>query len=72
MDAREQRGLVIAATCRLRRNADGTWLVPSQSRTKEVVGYTVNLQAKTCTCLDHKEGGEEERAILPMLRNRGG
>jgi len=56
MDAREQRGLVIAATCRLRRNADGTWLVPSQSRAKEV-GYTVNLQAKTCTCLDHTDGG---------------
>ncbi len=56
MNEREQRGLVIAATCRLRRNNDGTWLVPSQSRTKEV-GYTVNLTAKTCTCLDHTEGG---------------
>src|ERR1700737_915367 len=31
MDAREQRGLIIAATCRLHRNDDGTWLVPSQS-----------------------------------------
>ncbi len=55
MDAREQRGLVIAATCRLRRNSDGTWLVPSQSKVKEV-GYTVNLEAKSCTCLDHTEG----------------
>ena len=56
MDPRQQRGLVIAATCRLHRNDDGTWLVPSQtSRTN--VGYVVNLQAKTCTCPDHVEGG---------------
>jgi transposase len=56
MDAREQRGLVIAATCRLRRNTDGTWLVPSQTD-RTTVGYTVNLQAKSCTCLDHTDGG---------------
>jgi transposase len=56
MDPRQQRGLIIAATCRLHRNDDGTWLVPSQS-SREAVGYTVNLQAKTCTCPDHVEGG---------------
>src|SRR5436853_6184757 len=56
MNAREERGLVIAATCRLRRNDDGTWFVPSQT-SKEVVGYQVNLEAKTCTCPDHVEGG---------------
>ena len=56
MDAREQRGLIIAATCRLHRNDDGTWLVPSQSSTA-VIGYQVDLEKKTCTCLDHKEGG---------------
>jgi transposase len=56
MDAREQRGLIIAATCRLSRQADGTWLVPSQSN-REAVGYVVNLEAKTCTCPDHVEGG---------------
>ena len=31
MNAREERGLVIAATCKLNRLSDGTWLVPSQS-----------------------------------------
>lgn len=56
MDAREQRGLIIAATCRLNRNNDGTWLVPSQSR-GEAVGYTVDLAKKTCTCPDHSERG---------------
>jgi len=56
MDPRQQRGLVIAATCRLHRNDDGTWRVPSQS-SRETIAYTVNLDAKTCTCLDHTEGG---------------
>jgi len=56
MDPREQRGLIIAATCRLRRNDDGTWLVPSQSK-REAVGYSVNIEKKTCTCPDHVEGG---------------
>ncbi len=56
MDARQQRGLLIAATCRLHRRDDGTWLVPSQSNAA-VVGYVVNLETKDCTCLDHQEGG---------------
>src|SRR5229473_8532908 len=56
MDAREQRGLIIAATCRLRPNKDGTWTVPSQT-SKEMVAYQVNLETKSCTCLDHTEGG---------------
>jgi transposase len=49
--------MVIAATCRLNRADDGVWLVPSQSRNAEHTCYRVNLSAKTCTCLDHKEGG---------------
>ena len=57
MDAREERGLIIAATCRLNRMNDGTWLVPSQTKAGDVAAYSVNLEAKTCTCLDHKEGG---------------
>src|SRR5436190_12857555 len=56
MDAREQRGLIIAATCRLHRNDNGTWLVPSQTN-KGAVAYTVNLEARTCTCPDHAESG---------------
>jgi len=56
MNAREERGLIIAATCRLHRNDDGTWLVPSQT-SRTAVGYVVNLEAKTCTCPDHLEGG---------------
>ena len=56
MTPREERGLVIAATCRLNRLNDGTWLVPSQTN-RESLTYRVNLEAKTCTCPDHTEGG---------------
>jgi transposase len=56
MDAREQRGLIIAATCRLNRNPDGTWKVPSQT-SKESIFYTVNLETKACTCPDCTESG---------------
>lgn len=57
MDVREQRGIVIAALCKLNRKDDGTWLVPAQSKNAEQACYRVNLESKTCTCLDHKEGG---------------
>jgi transposase len=56
MTPREERGLIIAATCRLNRLSDGTWLVPSQTN-REVVSYKVNLEKKSCTCLDHVDGG---------------
>lgn len=57
MTPREERGLIIAATCRLNRLDDGTWLVPSQSNKGGGGVYRVNLEAKTCTCLDHTDGG---------------
>jgi hypothetical protein len=55
MDAREQRGLVIAAMCKLSRNSDGLWLVPSQSGAEKI--YRVDVEKKTCSCPDHQEGG---------------
>lgn len=56
MSPREERGLIIAATSRLNRNADGTWRVPAQTN-REVLFYTVNLETKACTCLDCTDGG---------------
>lgn len=55
MDAREQRGLIIAATCKLKQTNAGTWIVPSQSNTDKL--YQVDLNKKTCTCPDHQEAG---------------
>src|SRR5688500_7486566 len=53
MNAREERGLVIAAMCKLNKTRDG-WLVPSQSGTGV---YTCNVQSMTCTCPDFQERG---------------
>ena len=53
MNAREERGLVIAALCKLNKTAD-CWLVPSQS--SELI-YRVNVEKQTCTCPDHQEAG---------------
>jgi hypothetical protein len=54
MDAREQRGLAIAALCRLNHQKFG-WLVPSQSSAD--TQYLVDPERGTCTCPDHKEHG---------------
>jgi hypothetical protein len=53
MNAREERGLVIAALCKLNKTPAG-WLVPSQHGTAI---YTVDPDKQTCTCPDHLEGG---------------
>ncbi len=54
MDAREQRGLEIAARFRVRRTIGG-WLVPSQSGLDR---YTVVMgETPTCTCLDYETRG---------------
>src|SRR5260370_1260088 len=55
MNAREQRGLVIAAICKLSRNGNGTWLVPSQ--TMDGKKYEVDPDHGKCTCLDCQESG---------------
>ena len=50
MDARQQRGLEIAAKGRIRRQ-DDTWLVPSQAKDGE--RYTV-IPGLRCSCPDHE------------------
>jgi transposase len=52
MDAREERGLVIAATKRIKQGNDGCWRVPSQ--TGDGTFYTVDLTHQRCTCPDHE------------------
>jgi transposase len=54
MDARQERGMVIAATTKIRRQKGGAYMVPSQSQTGE---YTVTFQPrakhpKHCSCPD--------------------
>jgi len=54
MTPREERGLVIAALCKLNFQ-NGVWVVPSQTATEKK--YVVNLKQQTCSCPDHQETG---------------
>lgn len=54
MNPREERGVVIAALCKLSQ-VDGQWVVPSQSGPDK--RYVVDAAAGTCTCPDHAETG---------------
>src|SRR5215213_10141985 len=56
MNPREQRGVLIAAMCKLNREG-GEWIVPSQTTGERT--YRVNVTLQTCTCLDHTDGGEK-------------
>jgi transposase len=73
MDPREQRGIIIAAMCRIDRQ-NGAWLVPSQTAAERK--YTVSLDGNgTCTCLDCTEGGfvcKHIRAVRITLRRELG
>lgn len=50
---REQRGLVIAATCKIKQQGD-VWIVPSQS---EGQVHRVNVNRQNCTCADNQDTG---------------
>jgi Transposase DDE domain len=64
MDARQQRGLVIAAMCRLNQTSPNVWLVPSQSKGETL--YHVNTTEQTCTCPDHAESGHKCKHIFAV------
>ena len=51
MEAREQRGLEIAASKRITQGADG-WRVPSQNAAGTY--YMVSIEEQRCTCPDHE------------------
>lgn len=64
MDAREQRGLQIAALCKLQKKG-GVWLVPSQSGNGR---YTVCPDPTNphCTCPDHMEWNHKCKHIFAV------
>src|SRR5262245_8742051 len=55
MEAREERGIVIAALCKLKKEGHH-WLVPSQTGRPAV--YRVDPDHKTCTCPDYLDRQE--------------
>ncbi len=75
MDAREQRGMQIAATTRLRRTTEG-WIVPSQSggtsyRVRPLVPLRRALPGQTipdytCTCPDWEARGRDCKHVFAV------
>jgi transposase len=63
MTPREERGLVIAAHCKLKKVGD-EWLVPSQSGSDKV--YRVDPRENTCTCPDHAENGHRCKHLFAV------
>jgi hypothetical protein len=55
LDPREQRGLIIAAKCRLKRKGN-VWLVPSRSSSLKY-SVTPHPAGPHCTCPDHEVNG---------------
>jgi len=51
LDERQQRGLVIAATSKITKRGNETWIVPSQSLNGKYA-VTVTAEGKECTCPD--------------------
>ncbi len=63
MEPREQRGLVIAALCKLNKTDEG-WIVPSQSGAERM--YRVDPVKQTCTCPDHSEAGQKCKHLFAV------
>jgi transposase len=64
MDGREQRGLEIAATKKLRQNG-AVWIVPSQRGTGTYVVDPTEAQP-TCSCPDYEDRGEPCKHIFAV------
>jgi transposase len=70
-DMREQRAVLIAATCRI-THRDGKWYVPSQSAGER--HYEVDLATEKCTCPDCENGFlcKHVRAVKIVVRRERG
>ncbi len=56
LDLRQQRGLALAQSSRIKQIVSSTFLVPSQSQNSG--GYVVNTEKGSCSCPDHELRGE--------------
>lgn len=65
MDGRQQRGMEIAAQCRIDAKGENGWLVPSQSGEGR---YTVTITGlgKKCSCPDHETRGVDRKHIFAV------
>lgn len=57
MEAREQRGLALAAVARIERTGQSKWLVPSQSAAGTIYEVDADPANPSCNCPDHQDRG---------------
>lgn len=71
MNAREERGLAIAARCAIKQVGD-TWMVPSQSGGARYAVRVGDGVLPSCTCMDHELRGVKCKHIfaVEIVRNR--
>lgn len=65
VNAREQRGLLIAATMRIRRNGDA-WSVPSQTVNGNTYTVTLMGESPKCSCPDHEKRQDKCKHIFAV------
>jgi hypothetical protein len=65
-EARQQRGLVIAAKCRIKQNGNDAWLVPSQSTPGGRYSVYRDGEGFRYTCSDHEIGGCQCKHIIAV------
>jgi len=65
MDGREQRGMEIAATTRLKRDGD-VWVVPSQCGKGDAYSVDLTGDVPTCSCPDHEVRGVKCKHIYAV------
>jgi transposase len=64
-ELREQRGMEIAARCKIEKNLVGKFLVPSQ--TQRNLQYLVDPVRKSCDCPDYAKHGECCKHVFAVL-----
>jgi transposase len=64
-EAREQRGLMIAAKSRIRKSGDG-WIVPSQAEASHAYKVYEDGDIFRCTCPDHEINGQTCKHIYAV------
>ena len=64
INERENRGIVIAARCRIHKRGD-SWIVPSQSGPGKYAVY-LDGDASHCTCPDHETRGVKCKHIFAV------
>src|SRR5689334_8360337 len=62
---REQRGLAIAATSKIRKKGN-VWIVPSQTGSKVRYAVSPDKSEPHCSCPDHSEAGHKCKHIFAV------